>query len=178
MDKPSYGIHIASYAVGYCMGCEKWKCDSKLTVRWGCLALVFSLIRLLLDTTVMAADYTIYYYYDATFQPIARFTLAMWIFCVSINHTEQIEDWALKHKKIDQAIQIFSAASFEVYLTHQFMQLSVWEFFPHNGLSGMTVWLILSIVLTAINTVVLKLICLGIEKKIVIPLTKRNRKGD
>lgn len=164
VDKPAYGIHMVSYILGYRLGCRKWQCDSKTTIKWGFLAVFFSLVRLLLDTTVMAYDNKVYYYYDAIFQPIARLILAMWVFCVFIQHTEQIENWAMIHKKADWGITTFSAVSFEVYLTHQFIQLSVWKFIPHNGWIGMVVWVVLSIILTAINTIVLKQICLGIKR--------------
>lgn len=159
------------------MGSTKIQIGKKMTTCWGCAALAFSVIRLLADEAFMAADYTIYYYDDALFQPIARFTLAMWISCEAFSHTQQIEDWATRNPRVNRTIQIFSAASFEVYLTHQFVQLSVWEFFPHNGVGGMILWILLSIVLTAINTIVLKLICSGIENKIIKTFTKRKKEN-
>lgn len=172
LDKPSYGIHIATYAVGYYLG-EDGKFSRHMTIQLGWLAAIFSMVRLLADTKFMAADYIIYYYYDALFQPVARFMLAMWIFCMAMQHTKNIESWAEKHKGMNKIIQQFSAASFEIYLTHQFIQLSVWEFLPHDGAVGMGMYIILSIVLTAMNTYALKLICSKIKGKIMNPFAGR-----
>lgn len=166
IEKPSYGIHVISYTIGYVLlgNCER-SIDRGTIEHWGVAALVLSIIRLLADTRFMAAEYRVYYYYDALFQPIARLTIAVWIFCVAIFYCGKIQDWAEHYPRLDNMIQTFSAYSFEVYLTHQFIQLAVWEFFPHTNAVGVLVWIFMSAILTALNSWMLRIICEKIIRK-------------
>ena len=161
-DYPSYGIHIASYVLVYCF--YRKNSQNKATEKiskhqvyiWLILALVLSLMRLLLDRHFMDGDDETYYYYDALFQPIARFALAMCIFTFFVFQSEGIEKWARKYTKGNVIISRFSDLSYEVYLTHQFILLAFWEFFPflHCGV-GLTLWVIISFVATIANTLIL-----------------------
>lgn len=162
---PSYGVHIGCYTFAYftCRGAG-WTRGKKECICWGIAALVFSAVRLVMDPIFMAADSAIYYYYDALFQPLARFILAMWIFQMMLAGTERIEKWARSHCRLNYCMQVLSESSFEIYLTHQFIQLSVWEFLPYKNLWGRAIWVILSVFPTAVNTQMLKIICSAIKK--------------
>ncbi len=140
-----------------------WTRGKKECTCWGIAALVFSAVRLVMDPIFMAADSAIYYYYDALFQPLARFILAMWIFQMMLAGTERIEKWARSHCRLNYCMQVLSESSFEIYLTHQFIQLSVWEFLPYKNLCVCAIWVILSIFLTVVNTQMLKIICSAIK---------------
>lgn len=155
---PAYGIHVASYVLVYCFYHKKPnKNITKTQVKiWFTSAAILSLMRLLFDRHFMEGDYEAYYYYDALFQPIARFALAMCIFTFFIYQSKRIEQWSLNHLKGHKVINAFSESSYEVYLTHQFILLAFWEFFPflHNGI-GLVIWVILSFVATIANTLIL-----------------------
>ena len=160
----SYGLHIGCYAFAYfTYRGGGWTRGRKECICWGIAALVFSAVRLVMDPIFMAVDSAIYYYYDALFQPLARFILAMWIFQMMLAGTERIEKWALLHWRLNYCMQVLSKSSFEIYLTHQFIQLSVWEFLPHSNLCGLAIWVTLSIFLTAANTWLLYTICLVVK---------------
>lgn len=157
---PSYGIHVGSYCLIYLFFLQR---ERKLTLKdliiWGSIAISTSIVRLALDKQIMAGDYTIYYYYDAWFQPLARFSLAMAIFCLCSSGNDVIEQWGFKHDRLDKCVQWFSGISYEFYLTHQFIMLSIGEFFPRvRSGYGIMIWIAGTLVLTIGNSVILQYI--------------------
>lgn len=154
---PSYSIHIASYVYVYCFYNRRNGVVTKhQTVVWAILAAILSIARLAIDPYMVNADHQTYYYYDALFQPIARFGLAMFIFTFFIYQSQWIEDWSAKHSKGHRLISKFSDYSYEVYLTHQFILLAIWEFVPfaREGI-GLILWITLSFIATIFNTLIL-----------------------
>lgn len=153
---PSYGIHVGSFIFVYCLFKQTGGNIRKnqLTI-WIYAAIILSAVRLIFDPVFMNMDYSIYYYYDALFQPLARFCLAMAIFTTFISGSEYIEKWAKSYYKVDAVITQFSKISYEVYLTHQFILLAFWEFFPslHDGI-GFIAWIIVSFAATILNSMI------------------------
>lgn len=157
---PSYGIHISTYTIAYIGFYQTRQNISKQALLlWIALAIVSSIMRLILDPIFMVAEYKIYYYYDALFQPLARFSVAMALFCLFKYFSRPITEWDSSHSFLDKSIQSLSNISYEVYLTHQFIQLSIWEFFPcvHSGW-GLILWILGSVVFTWINSQILVLL--------------------
>lgn len=154
---PSYGIHVGSYMLVYIFyNTHKGTVTRSQTKIWILIALVLSISRLILDPIFMRMDYKVYFYYDSIFQPLARCGLAMCFFTIFIYCSEWLEKWAMKHKTADATVTRFSDASYEVYLTHQFILLAIWEFVPsmHKGV-GLVLWAIISFILTLANTWIL-----------------------
>lgn len=150
---PSYGIHVGSYIFVYCL--FKQTRGNIAKVQFIYAAIILSAVRLIFDPVFIKMDYSIYYYYDALFQPLARFCLAMALFTTFISGSEYIERWAKSHYKADAVITRFSKISYEIYLTHQFILLAFWKFFPslHNG-AGFIVWIIISFATTILNSMI------------------------
>ena len=164
---PAYGIHVGSYCLVYLFFLNNQRrITFKVLTAWGITAIFLSIIRLFLDSPIMAGDYTIYYYYDALFQPIARFSIAMTMFCSFICCDASFVKWGNKHTKIDSVIKWFSGISYEFYLTHQFIMLAIWEFFPqvHDNI-GLLVWITSSFILTLVNAELLNLVCTRVIKQ-------------
>ena len=156
-DYPSYAIHIGSFICVYCFYNRHSGIVTKKQIFWYSLvAIILAIIRLLLDSHIKNGDYTTYYYYDAYFQPISRLFLALSLFAVFIYNSEKIVGWSERHEHLDKALTGFSSISYEVYLTHQFILLALWEFIPslYFGV-GLIVWSIVSFVLTILNSLVL-----------------------
>ncbi|MCM1066935.1 MAG: acyltransferase [Muribaculaceae bacterium] len=154
---PAYAIHVASFIYVYTFyNKNKGLVTKQQMTTWICAAVVLSAVRLIGDPIFMAADYTVYYYYDSLYQPIARFGLAMALFTVFIYNSEWIEQRAKKHEKAHRGIAWFSDISYEVYLTHQFILLAFWEFVPafHSGV-GLLVWSVVSFAATIVNALLL-----------------------
>lgn len=157
MGYPSYGIHIGGYIFTLCYFVKRsYRTTNREMQIWIVLAVIISMIRLVLDPIFRELEYAIYYTYDALFQPVARFILAMAIFVVFIENKELMYEWSLKHKRINHVIQAISGISYEIYLTHQFIQLSLWKFIPffHKGI-GILGWSVVCIIFTGINALFL-----------------------
>lgn len=154
---PAYSIHCASYIFVYTFYClNKGVVSKHQMTGWIIAAVVLSAFRLILDPIFIGMEYTILYYYDSLFQPIARFGLAMAIFTIFVYNSERIEAWAIKSPRLNNAITGFSNLSYEVYLSHQFILLAFWEFIPYfHTKSGIIIWSIVSFVATIANALIL-----------------------
>jgi len=153
---PSYAIHVGSFVFVYCLFKQtRGNIRKGQQTIWIYVAIILSAVRLIFDPVMMKMDYSIYYYYDALFQPLVRFCLAMALFTTFISGSEYIEKWAKSYHKVDAVITRFSKISYEVYLTHQFILLAFWEFFPplHNGI-GFIAWIIVSFAATILNSMI------------------------
>lgn len=165
---PSYGIHICTYAIAYIGFFRTRQNISKHDLLlWSALAIVSSIIRLILDPIFMVAEYKIYYYYDALFQPLSRFSVAMALFCLFEYFSRSMTEWSLSHSFLGKSIQSLSNISYEIYLSHQFIQLSIWELFPcvHSDW-GLILWIFGSVILTWINSQILAFLEKKVEKKL------------
>lgn len=167
LDYPSYGVHIASYILLFSYFQKRQgEITSKQLKIWVLAAIAFSLFRIFYDDMFAAMNSNIYYYYDAVFQPIARLALGMGIFEVFGYYSKYFEKWHYKHEFFGtKIIAAFSAISFEFYLVHQFIELSVWEYIPVmkcGTIAGALLFAGISFALSIMNVIALKYI----EKKV------------
>lgn len=152
LKHPSYGIHVGSYIFVYCFYRLNGKDVSRMqTFVWACMALLFVAARIGLDGLASR-----YYYYDALFQPVARFVIAMALFAIFVYNSRWIESRASMTPCVHAAVSKFSDISYEVYLTHQFILLAFWEFIPvfHHG-AGLFFWIVISLLATVANSFLL-----------------------
>jgi peptidoglycan/LPS O-acetylase OafA/YrhL len=162
---PSYGIHIGTYVLVYCF---YHKCHGIVTRRQviycAVAAIVLTCIRLLIDDVMANKEYIIYYYYDALFQPLARFGLGLSIFTLFMYYNDKVEVWSKSFPSCHKLINRFSNISYEFYLTHQFILLSIWKFIPavHNGV-GYMLWILISFIATIVNA-----ICVAYVKRLIM----------
>lgn len=167
LDYPSYGVHIGSYVLLFSFFQRHQRIISRKQLKdWGLAAIAFSLFRILFDDIFAAMNPNIYYYYDSVFQSIARLALAMGIFAVFAYFSNYLEEWHSKHTFWGtKIIGAFSGFSFEFYLVHQFIELSVWEYLPvmKFGIAACAILFAgISFILSILNAIILKYI----EKKV------------
>ncbi len=154
---PHYAVHIGGYIYIYFRFRQPKPVGKRETIFWCLSALCLSVIRVVSDMAFEDLKNTkFYFYYDSLFQHFVRLVLAVAIFYLVLLFSYKIQKWSESHQKADKLICGFSGICYEVYLTHQFIQLSVWEFFPdlHNGVL-IFVWIIASAVLTILNSLLL-----------------------
>lgn len=150
---PEYGVSISLFVFSYYL----FTIDSKLQA--------FNKIKVLLIPTISLVIVRIILdsvnfngmvsnkYYDAVFVTTVRAFLAILIYCIC-NYI-----WYQKDK--NNLISLVTSVSYEVYLTHQFIQLSVYEFIPfcnNNGVVGFLLFVIISLFIIALNSIVLKIL--------------------
>lgn len=156
----SYSIYVISYMFVYfymkhCKGSIKKK---ELFV-WGGLAIAFSILRLLIECTDIDIS-NWYELYDAICVPIFRTFLGMGIVVFFL----YFENVFVSIKKC-RWMEKFADLSYEFYLTHQFIQLALWQFVDWFRTSlGIVVWMILCFVLSLCNAYILKIITDKIKK--------------
>ena len=158
----SYSIYILSYMFAYFYVKHRKGSIKKIELFvWVCLAIVFSVLRLLIDSSGINT-LSWYELYDGICVPFLRTFLGMGITVLFL----YFEKFFSSIKKCHW-IENFADLSYEFYLTHQFIQLSLWEFVGwFRTPLGIGVWSALSFGLSWCSAYLLKRLTTEIEKSI------------
>lgn len=160
------GSILRSFALHLCIS-EKGNADSWYVK--GVKELVIPVILFVGMRTIFdmfdITQLSIYELYDAVFVTFTRCILGLFLFCLLY--------WLFKNvNQNSRIVKFFSDISYEVYLTHQFILLAVYEYIPgcHSGsLLGGLLMLVISLILTVLNSLVVKWIsvcCLRVIPKV------------
>ena len=171
LGNPSYGIHLSLFIIAYYVF-QRQKEDTKWAekgIKYVCIPMLLFVAARIVCSIVSIENWEHYVLYDATFVPTCKAVLGYWLFCVAY--------WLFSKERFQigkKAIAVLSAVSFEIYITHQFIELAVYEYVPYcnsGTLFGGLLMFIVSAVLIAINTLVLHY-CVILLKKGFVKLKK------
>ena len=157
---PSYSVYIISYAFSY-FYFRKRNGEMKKTdlIFWIILALGFSILRLIVDNSGIET-WKYYEMYDAICVPVFRTFLGMGI-TAGFLYNEKI----FVKKPICKLVGRFADLSYEFYITHQFIQLALWEFVPWFRTNvGIWCWIVICLGLSLCNAYILHWITRCVEE--------------
>lgn len=152
---PAYGVHLSLFIVAYYLfqRQEQDRDWAKNGVKYVFIPMILSVAGRIACTIVGVEAWKYYTVYDALCIPIFKAVQGYWLFCALYCLFSQE-----KCRVFPKAIEKLSVLSFEIYITHQFIELAVYEYVPYCNsgtiLGGMLMFVV-SAVLIAINTVVL-----------------------
>lgn len=164
IGNPSYGVHLSLFIIAYYVfqkqtGDEEW---AQKGARYTFIPMVVLVLIRIILSIVGIETWKYYGLYDAIFIPICKAVLGYWLLCAMYQIFSQ------KRCQIcPKTIGYLSAVSFEIYITHQFIELAVFEYVPYcnsGTLLGALLMFTVSAVLIAINTVALHYCVIFIKK--------------
>lgn len=167
----SHGIHLSLFVIAYYVfqrQKEEKQWEGK-GIKYVFVPMTVLVAARIVFSIIGIENWKYYAMYDATFVPICKAVLGYWLFCVAY--------WLFSKERFQigkKTIAVLSAVSFEIYITHQFIELAVYEYVPYcnsGTLFGGLLMFIVSVVLIAINTLVLHY-CVILLKKGITKLKK------
>ncbi len=153
----SYGVNLGLFVISYYVFSRYSDTENRekkmIKLIW-LPTLVMIVARLLLEHFGVS-EWKHYGVYDSVFVPICKSLLAFLVYSgIYVISSKTRCKW------LDKIVLAVSAVSFEVYITHQFIELAVYEYVPYCNsgtlLSGVLM-LAVSAVLIIINTIALRL---------------------
>lgn len=153
-----FGVNIALFSVAYfwfyeMKSDENWSKDkNKYLIP---VSVILILIRLYFDTTTVVENP----YYDGLFSTAVKGVIGLTLFIVFYN--------IFPSQKSNRVIDFISNISYEVYITHQFIILALYDFIPifKHGFVGGALLCVCSILITFINATILYYINTFVEKR-------------
>lgn len=164
LGNASYGINLSLFVCAYyyfyrCGDLTNW---AQTGMKQGWLpAAIFLLARIVLEI-IGISNWEYYKLYDEIFVPLCKSVMGFWLFCAlySLFSLPSMQ-------KCQKTVEYVSAISFDVYITHQFIELAVYEYVPYcnsGTLWGALLMLVISVVLIALNTLALHYLTIGVKK--------------
>jgi peptidoglycan/LPS O-acetylase OafA/YrhL len=154
-----YAVDIYCFVFAYFyFSRRKFKTTKQDVYLFSLPAFILCGIRIYIDTSYVFADNTLYIYYDKIFVTFSRFFLGIWLFVFL-----KILFMKIKECKFDQYILKFSNMTYEFYLVHQFVELSVYQYIPYCK-NRFILFFIISFVLTLLNIIILQIFIQFIKK--------------
>lgn len=154
-----YGVNIALFSGAYF-----WFYKTKNDKNWSKgkikylipMSLLLVSVKLYLDTTDIVDNI----YYDGLFSTAVKGIIGLTLFFVLYG--------IFPSEKKSRLIDFTSDISYEVYITHQFIILALYEFIPifKNGFVGGVLLCVCSVFATAVNAIILYYMKTFVEKRI------------
>lgn len=152
VGKTPYGFYVGLFAGTFFFFKQNGSlCCLKRGVKiWFIPALLFAAARIYLESQDFLRGGVLVQAYEDWFLPPARCIIGIFLFCLL---------YQIMPSRRIRSISYLSGISYEIYLVHQFIELSVDRFIPYcasNGIPNMLVYIVICAGLTLINAVVLK----------------------
>ena len=152
---PAYGVHLSLFIAAYYLfqRSEGEEAFEKKCVKHALIPMIVSVIVRSTLTIAGIEGWEYYTVYDALCVPIFKAVQGYWLFCALYCLFSKE-----KCRVFPKAFRYLSEVSFEIYITHQFIELAVYEYVPYcnsGTILGALIMLVVSAVLIALNTWVL-----------------------
>ena len=150
-----YGVNLSLFVIAYYIfqRSDSEEFESRAIKYTLAPALIAIILRIVLEYMGISA-WSIYGLYDSVFVTVCKSLLAFVLFFVFYKLFNR--EYFRRFNKYALAVSTFS---FEIYITHQFIELAVYEYVPYcdsGTFIGAVVMLVASVMLIVINTLLLR----------------------